>query len=52
MQTELDDRFVSLNVVSFVFFLIPIPRMRSNNLSRIETNHPHCMCAASQSFTQ
>ena len=34
--------------VSFVCFFIPIKRMRSSNLSRIETNLPYCLIAGVQ----
>ena len=36
------------HVVPFVCFLVPITRMRSSNLSRIETNLPYCLIAGVQ----
>ena len=36
------------HAVSFVCFFIPIKRMRSSNLSRIETNLPYCLIAGVQ----
>ena len=39
-------------VVPFVYFLIPITRMRSSNLSRIVTKLTYCMYAGSQSVMQ
>ena len=36
------------HVVPFVCFLLLITRMRSSNLSRVETNLPYCLIAGVQ----